>query len=156
MSASPSSACPIIHTINHEIGFNELDFDKSCLELLESRVGLVHATLDILKAAAAWKSHLAWEEVLLRRGAQVTEDSIILVAQHDTTNVLALHLTNNTAVQLSQELVGRVVDLDPAVNIMEVLMEYFTSAFKVTESLMHRAMFLPQWSSRDIVPLLLA
>lgn len=137
------------------------EFDKSCLELLESRVGLIHPSLDILKASAAWKSRWAWEEVLLRRGAQVTEDSIILVAQYDseisyTTNVLALHLTNNTAVQLSQELVERVMDLDSAANIMEVLMEYLPPVFKVTESLMHRAMFLPRWNSRGIVSLLLA
>ena len=137
-------------------------FDQSCLELLESRVGLIHLTLDILKAAAAWENHWAWEEVLLRRGAQVTQDSIILVARHgseiryEATNMLALHLTNSTAVQLSQELVERVMDLDSEVKIMEVLMEYLTPAFKVTESLMHRAIFRPQWSSRRIVPLLLA
>ena len=137
-------------------------FDKGCLELLESRVGRIHATLEILEAAAAGKDFRVWEEVLLRRGAKVTEDSIVLVAQRhsesqdEVTETLALHLTNNTAVKISQELVERVMGLDSAVSVIEVLMKYLTPAFKVTEHIMHQAMFVSSKGIGNIVPLLLA
>ena len=172
-------------------------FDKSCLELLESRVGRLRATLDILEAAAAWKDSRAWKEVLLRRGAQVTEDSIILVAKrhgennhetavtwkdpwdrdvaqitedsltvatqhgneksHQATSMLALHLKKKTtAVQISQELVERVMDLDCAVSVMTVLLKHLAPTFKVTEHMMQRAMYLCRKKTRKFIPLLLA
>ena len=46
-------------------------------------------------------------------------------------DTLASHLTNNAAVQIPQELVERVVGLDSAVTVTEVLLEHLTAAFKL-------------------------
>ncbi|KAM0801815.1 hypothetical protein BDR22DRAFT_168601 [Usnea florida] len=118
--------------------------DKRCMELIESRVGRIHADLDLLKGVLACRDPWVWEEILLRRGAQVTEDSIVLVAQRKwmPEESVRLHLMGNITVQLSQGLVERVMGLDSAVWVMEVLLHHLTPAFKLTENLILRAMYL--------------
>ena len=139
-------------------------FDKRCMEFLESRVGGIHADLDILKVLVACHDPWVWEETLLRLGARVTEDSIFLAAQYcrgEGVRTLKLHLMKNTTVQLSQELVERVMGLHfvrPhfAVNVMKVLVHHLTPAFKLTEDLIFRAMVLDPRGESKIVPLLFA
>ena len=118
--------------------------DKRSMELIESRVGRIHANIDVLKEVLACRDSWVWEEILLRRGAQVTEDSIVLVAQRKwmPEESVRLHLMGNITVQLSQELVERVMGLDSGVWVMEVLLHHLTPAFKLTENLMLRAMYL--------------
>ena len=133
------------------------NFDKECMELLESRVGRIHASLDVLKGILACRDSWVWEEILLRRGAQVTEDSIVLVAQRKwmVDESVRWHLMGNTTVQLSQELVERVMGLDSAVRVVKVLLHHLTPAFKFTESLVLRAMDLDPGKD-GLVPSLLA
>ena len=138
-----------------------VSFDKECMEFLESRVGRIHADLDILKGVVACHDPWVWKEMLLRRGARVTEDSIFLAAQYcrfgdEGVGTLKLHLMDDTTVQLSQELVERVMGLHSAVNVMEVLVHYLTPAFKLTGNLIFRAMDLDPRGESNIVPLLLA
>ena len=144
-----------------KLALGNVNFDKRCMEFLESRVGRIHADLDILKVLVACFDPWVWEEMLLRRGARVTEDSIFLATQYcrfrdEGVGTLKLHLMNNTTVQLSQELVERVMDLHSTVNVIEILMHHLTPAFKLTENLIFRAMDLDPRGESNIVPLLLA